>query len=95
MDAGEEQARPQAEEKAEPGLSGQDGAASRGKGRDQHLALQPDVENPGALGVEPGEAGEKQGGRQAEGGIQDLDQAGVIHHLGPLAKSFSRGRCTI
>jgi hypothetical protein len=68
------------------------GAVSRccgSKSRNQHLALQPDVENAGSFGVKSGEAGEQQGSGQPYCGIKDLQEADQIHYAG-LRKANSR-----
>ena len=49
-------------------------AAARREGAGQHLALEPDVEDAGALGIEAGEAGEQQRHRHADGRVQDVDE---------------------
>ena len=72
--------------------------AAGGEGADQHLAFEADVENAGALGIEPGEAGEQQ--RHATGGwsSRGSDDGNVEEvHLGafltpPCAAASARHR---
>ena len=40
----------------------------------EHLALEADVEHPGALGIEPGQTGEEQRHREADRGTGDLGE---------------------
>ena len=56
--------------KAEPGRAGDGGGGGGGEGGGQHLAFEADVEDAGALRIEPGEAGEQQRRRQADGGVE-------------------------
>ena len=53
----------------DPGRAGDRGRGRAGKGAGQHLALEADVEDAGALGIEAGEAGKQQRHRQADGRV--------------------------
>ena len=53
-------------EQAEPDIAGDRGNDGGGEGGGQHLALEPDIDDAGALGIEAGEAGEDQ--RRRRGG---------------------------
>ena len=55
-------------------------AAGGGReGGDQHLALQPDVDDAGALGPESGKAGGEQRDREAQGGVEHREEGGGVH----------------
>ncbi len=71
------QARPRRarRKQAEPGGAGDGRDARRTReGGGQHLAFEADVEDPGALGIEAGEAGEQQRHGDADGGVEDVDE---------------------
>ena len=67
-------------EEPDPGRAGHRREGAGGEGRGQHLALEPDVEDAGALGEEPGEAGEQQRRREAEARAGELEEGVEIHH---------------
>ena len=56
----------------EPGRAGERRDRAGGERADQHLSLEPDVENAGALGIETGERGEQQRRGQPHRGIDGL-----------------------
>ena len=66
-------------EEADPGRAGHRGEGAGGEGGGQHLALEADVEDAGALGVEAGEAGEQQRRREAEAGAGELEDGVEVH----------------
>ena len=66
---------------AEPGGAGDRGGGAAGKGAGQHLALEADVEDAGALGIEAGEAGKQQRHRDADGRVEQLDERAEELHL--------------
>ena len=49
-------------------------AAAAGEGAGQHLALEADVEDAGALGIEPGKAGKQQRHRDADGRVEQAGE---------------------
>ena len=62
-------------------IAGHRGGGAAGEGAGQHLALEADVEDAGALGIEAGEAGEQQRHRDADGGVEQLDEGAEELHL--------------
>ena len=64
-----------------PGSGGPEGARRRRRreGRGQHLAFKPDVDDAGALGPQPGKAGEEQRDRQPQGRIGERQDRGRVH----------------
>ena len=67
----------------DPGRARDRGEGAGGEGRGQHLALEADVEDAGALGIEPGEAGEQQGRRQPQARPGELQDGVEVHHAAP------------
>ncbi len=65
----------------DPGRAGNRGGRSAGEGAGQHLALEPDVEDAGALGIKAGEAGKQQRHRQADGRVEHVDDDVEEIHL--------------
>ena len=66
-------------EKPDPGRAGDRREGAGGEGGGEHLAFEADVEDAGALGVEPGEAGEQQRRREAEAGAGELEEGVEVH----------------
>ena len=66
-------------EQAEPGRAGHGSDGAGGEGSGQHLALEADIEQAGALGIHAGQAGQQQRRRQADGGVEDGENGGEIH----------------
>ena len=66
----------EAGEEAEPDVAGDRGDGGGAEGGGQHLALEADVEDAGALGIEAGEAGEQQRRREADGGVEGREDDG-------------------
>ena len=75
----------------EPGRAGDGGDGGGGEGGDQHLALEADVEDAGALGVEAGEAAKISGieSRMRRG---EDDRMEMIHHGSPRRRRCAGAR---
>ena len=80
-------------EKPDPGRAGHRREGAGGEGGGEHLALEADVEDAGALGVEAGEAGEQQRRREAEARAGELED-GVEVHQAALSASRRKARST-
>ena len=60
----------EAGEEAEPDVAGDRGDRGGAEGGGEHLALEADVEDAGALGIEAGETGEQQRRREPDGRVE-------------------------
>ena len=74
-------------EEPDPGRSGDRREGAGGEGGGQHLALEADVEDAGALGEEAGEAGEQQRRREPEARSGELQDGLEVHQAGLAAQA--------
>ena len=81
LEAGGADRDAEAGEEAEPDVAGDRGDGGSAEGGGQHLALEADVEDAGALGIEAGEAGEQQRRREPDGGVEGREDEAEIHRL--------------
>ncbi len=83
-------------QQAEPDIAGDRGDGGGREGAGQHLALQSDIDDPGALGEQPGEARQDQRhGHPDRGGQQRRDLVDLVHaHARPNSR-VSPGRSIV
>ena len=93
MDQREQARGEDAGEEPDPGRAGDRREGAGGEGGGQHLALEADVEDAGALGEEAGEAGEEQRRREAEARAGELQDGVEVHHAA-FARSRRKARST-
>ena len=79
-----------AAEQAEPGVAGDHRDGGGAERRRQHLALEADVEDARALGIEAGEAGKQQRRREPHGCRERGDDDFVAHASALRADGFAR-----
>ena len=83
VDQGEQHRGADPRRQPRPRRARERGGGGGGEGRPQHLALQSDVDDAGALREQAGHGGEDQGGGQAQRRIQHQHQEGEEFHVSP------------